>query len=1122
MYGAPCADVNPEYLLTGIAICRICFVSLSVIYSRLFSGLDGGPIVTWAREATGSHLPILRLEGTAGSLPAFVLNYVFEECRRPILAVTADADAAQYLHTDLASLAADASQPLLFPPGGARRSTQDSLADTVPIVQRSDVLAQLVTGFCGIIVTSARALGQSVPLPDAAVEEIVVLKPGQQISPQNLVLRLLEREFERVDYVETVGEVAWRGGIVDIYGYTRAYPVRLEFLGDDIEAIREFDPRTQRSLRQLEDVRIVPNLQRVGNEQDCGPTSLLQYVATETLLATFDSMAFRGGTGDVQEEAEQHAQTFSSHAALHAQLGRFAQISFGTFAQREAAVVHDIGASPPPRFVGGLDRLRRQIGENSVRGADTYILCETRHQRDRLRALLSRELDECRLSIVVESLHQGFESAQLAVYVDHEIFGRRFRPPRRKPARVGGLRQHEVRRLHPGDFVVHTDFGIGKFAGFHRITVRGKKQEALKILYAGEDVLYVNVNAVHKLHKYAGKEGHQPRLTTLGTGQWERTKTRTKSRIKDIARDLIRLYSKRKSTRGYPFGTDTVWQCELEAAFPHEDTPDQARACQDVKQDMEASAPMDRLVCGDVGFGKTEVAIRAAFKAAIESKQVAILVPTTILARQHYDTFCERLAAFPLRIDMLSRFQSKAALRDSIQAIAQGKVDITIGTQRLVSKDVQFKDLGLLIVDEEQRFGVSVKEKLRQLRVGVDTLTLTATPIPRTLQFSLMGARDLSIMATPPPNRQAVVTEIHTYDRNLVRQAILHEVGREGQVFYIHNRVKSIESVASMLRELVPEVHIQVAHGQMKPGDLERIMMGFVDHKFDVLVSTAIIENGLDISNANTIIVDRAQRFGLADLHQLRGRVGRSIRKAYCYLLVPSVQVLTREARRRLQAVEELGELGSGFQLAMRDLDIRGAGNLLGGQQSGFIAELGYETYHSVLDEAVRELKQEEFEKLSVPPRPVAETAVDVDEDTLIPDGFIASQLERLGVYQRISTSASLEGLADVRAEITDRFGPLPSEVENLLYAAELKFYGQHLHLPRVQYRNQRLFLVFPSAESDSVFFDTIRTPLLEKLACLERDFVFRESRRGKLRAIVQDVRSLPAAVTVLRSLQVE
>lgn len=1096
-------------------------MSLAVIYSRLFAGLDCGPLASWARTATRAELPILRMAGTAGSLPAFLLNYMFEEGQRPILAVTPEADVAQYLHTDLAALAADGPSPLLFPPAGARRRDPESLADTVSLAQRTDVLAQLVSGFRGIVVTSVEALRESVPRPDSAVEDITTLKPGQEVAPQQLVLQLLEREFERVDFVETVGEVAWRGGIVDIYGYTSSYPVRLEFLGDEIESVREFDPRTQRSLRHLESVRIVPNLQHRGLEQEGEQTSLFRYILPETLLATFDSTTFQRYTEVPHNAGAANTQAPWLHASIHEVLGRYPQVSFGTFGRKEAAITHDIGARPPPRFAGALDRLRRRIGENSNRGADTYILCESRQQRDRLSSLLAREVDERRLRILVESLHQGFETPHLAVYADHEIFGRRFRPPRKKPVRVGGLRQHDLRRLHPGDFVVHTDFGVGEFAGFHRIIVRGKQQEALKILYAGEDVLYVNVSAVHKLHKYAGQEGHQPRLTTLGSGQWERAKTRTKARIKDIARDLIRLYSKRKAASGFRFGGDTVWQCELEAAFPHEDTPDQARACQDVKQDMEAAAPMDRLVCGDVGFGKTEVAVRAAFKAAIESKQVAVLVPTTILARQHFDTFSKRLAAFPLRIEMLSRFQSRAELRDSIQAIAQGTVDIAIGTQRLVSKDVHFKDLGLLVIDEEQRFGVSVKERLRQMRVGVDTLTLTATPIPRTLQFSLMGARDLSIMATPPPNRQAVATEIHTYDKNLIRQAILHEVSRQGQVFFIHNRVKSIEATASVLRELVPEVHIQVAHGQMRPRHLERIMMGFVDHEFDVLVSTAIIENGLDIANANTIIVDRAQRFGLADLHQLRGRVGRSDRKAYCYLLVPSVQGLTREARRRMQAVEELGELGSGFQLSMRDLDIRGAGNLLGGQQSGFLAELGFETYHAVLDEAVRELKQEEFEQLAVPPRPAAETTVDVDEDTLIPESFVSSQLERLSVYQRISASASLEELTDLRNEIMDRFGPLPPEVEHLLHAAELKHYGQRLRLPRVLYRNRRLFLEMPSADADPLFFDSVRTPLLEKLAGLEQDFVFKESRRGKLRAIVQEVRSLSVAVSVLSDLQV-
>ena len=668
--------------------------------------------------------------------------------------------------------------------------------------------------------------------------------------------------------------------------------------------------------------------------------------------------------------------------------------------------------------------------------------------------------------------------------------------------------------------MVHANHGVGKFSGFHKIKVRGKHQEALRILFAGDDVLYVNVNAVRKLTKYTGKDGHQPRLTTLGSGQWERSKKRAKSHIKELARDLIKLYSQRKSTVGHAFSADTVWQREMEAAFQYEDTPDQSTVIRAVKADMEADAPMDRLVCGDVGFGKTEIAIRAAFKAVMDGRQVAILVPTTVLARQHYDTFKRRLQAFPIRLAMLSRFCTAEQLRSGVSGIQDGTVDIAVGTHRLVSKDIAFKDLGLLIVDEEQRFGVSVKEKLRHLRVNVDTLTLTATPIPRTLQFSLLGARDLSMIETPPINRQSIVTEVHSFDHNLIQNAIKDEVSREGQVLFIHNRVQSIDAMAAKLKDLLPHVRFQVAHGQLRSSALERIMLGFMDGKFDVLVCTTIIETGLDISNANTIIVDRAHRFGLAQLHQLRGRVGRSDRQAYCYLLVPSVQALTRDAMRRLQAVAELSNLGAGFNIAMRDLDIRGAGNLLGGEQSGFIAALGYATYQSVLDTAVRELKHEELPDQPDALPSVTESVVDVEADALIPDTYVSNYVERLHLYQRIGEAESAEALAPLREELADRFGRLPEEVEHLLQAASLRTYAQALRLPRVQYRNERLFLHLPTRDDDPVFIARIYPRFMAGLQALTHRFVLRDGKRGTLRAIIQKVPDLETACCLAKNLQ--
>ncbi|MDA0874029.1 MAG: transcription-repair coupling factor, partial [Bacteroidetes bacterium] len=807
------------------------------------------------------------------------------------------------------------------------------------------------------------------------------------------------------------------------------------------------------------------------------------------------------------------ADLYLDGSGMQTELLRFDTIHVGSF-QELAEETIGVESHPQPGFGSRIALLRKRLLENQRNGLQTLILCDNRGQEGRLAELLEEDLEERRVQLKTESLHRGFEVPEinLALYTDHEIFGRYHRPTARKARRkVGGLSLRELHQLTPGDFVVHIDYGIGKFAGMEQIEVRGRRQEAVRLLYLSGDTLYVNVNALYKLHKYKGKEGHQPQLTKLGSGQWEKAKARTKSRVKDIARDLIALYAKRKSSEGHAYPADTVWQQELEASFQFEDTPDQATTAAAVKQDMQLPQPMDRLVCGDVGFGKTEIAIRAAFKAAQDGKQVAVLVPTTVLASQHFRSFSKRLAHYPVQIGILSRFRTAAQQAETIKALADGKMDIVIGTQRLISKDVVFKDLGLLIVDEEQRFGVAMKEKLRTLRINVDTLTLTATPIPRTLQFSLMGARDLSIIATAPENRQPIQTEIHAFDKDLIRDAILYEVSRGGQVFFIHNRVQSIDEISAMLRMLIPDIRVRTAHGQMNGPELERIMMGFVEGEYDVLVSTNIIENGLDIANANTIIINRADHFGLAELHQLRGRVGRSNRKAFCFLLVPSIHSLTREAKQRLQAVEEFSDLGSGFHLAMRDLDIRGAGNMLGAEQSGFIADVGFETYHRILDEAVEELRTEEFASVfeeNRTPR-ASETVVDVDADALIPETYLSNRIERLNIYRRISEADTPETLGQIAEELADRFGPPPDEVGQLMKSMELKILAQGLRLPKVTFKNERLFLGFPTTEEDPWFFGHRFQPVLQALASLEHRYVLKDSQSGKLRAIIQDVPDL-------------
>ncbi|MCY4158477.1 MAG: transcription-repair coupling factor, partial [Bacteroidetes bacterium] len=788
---------------------------------------------------------------------------------------------------------------------------------------------------------------------------------------------------------------------------------------------------------------------------------------------------------------------------------------------RPATLIEEGGAPQPP-FGGQMDQVRTDLTQRSRN--HTYIICDSSGQQRRVESLLEDLEGSGRLTFLVASLSRGFTLPDmgLAIYTDHEIFGRYFRPRAKKTSRTGGIRLQELHNLKPGDFVVHKEYGIGKFAGFKTIKVKGRPHESVRLIYANDDVLFVNVNALYKLSKYAGKDGQVPSLTRLGTGQWERAKSRAKKRIKDVARNLIRLYAQRKSSDGYAFGADSIWQKELEASFPWQDTPDQYEASEAVKRDMETPTPMDRLVCGDVGFGKTEVAVRATFKAVQDGKQVAILVPTTVLAQQHYLTFRKRLEQFPVRVEVLSRRVSGAKARELLSDVKLGKVDVLVGTHRLVSKDVSFHDLGLLIVDEEQRFGVRIKEKLRELRVNVDTLTLTATPIPRTLQFSLIGARDLSIIGTAPPNRQPIQTQIHSSDWTLIRDAILHEVNRGGQVFFIHNRIASIDNLLTRLQELLPGIRFRIGHGRMTPAELERVMTDFVDHKFDVLLCTSIVENGLDIANANTIIIDRAHLFGLAEIHQLRGRVGRSDRKAFCYLLVPSIHALSRNARQRLQAIEQFNDLGSGFHIAMRDLDIRGAGNILGGEQSGFIADLGLSTYYQMLDEAVRELRNEDFSEIfkDVELPQIEDTTVDLETNASLPKPYVSSDLERLSLYRRIGEAKDPSMLDDLETEIHDRFGPLPESTCQLFLGARMRLIGQSLHLPRITFRNQRLFLRLPDEDVDQRFYSELFDPFLSALDNLPHSYVLKESKAGKMRAIVQGIPTVGVAHSVLCQLK--
>ncbi len=1001
----------------------------------------------------------LVLRGVAGSLMAFVAATVYENVREAssdaqIILIASDAESAATLRDDLELLLGSAGVRY-FSNEYAHHGTAIAAPASIPQIETLRALARKEGG---TVVTHPLALLEKLPAPNAFDEGIIQIEVNKQVEFGHFLHQLPMLGFEKKEFVEGYGDFAVRGGIVDVFPFVGENPIRLEFWGNSVESIREFDVLSQRSIKELQSVQLVPNLLAAGKQsldgvkEDEHSHSLFDYLADDAIILLDDpAMVER----EVRELGAEVDIALFDWKTLENAMQQFRRIIYAGISGGKSEIENlpagqagpqsaiDIGCISQPAFNGSVNALYSNLQALAKQDYSIHLLCDTQSLADRLQELIEEietrpdasstreralaasenefsysELQPLAINyqLITESIHHGFvlPAARIAVYTEHEIFGRGRRRGDARRYRFRGFSLRELQALRRGDYVVHTDFGVGKFDRLEKIKVGSIEQEVMKLLYAEEDVLYVNVNHLNRVEKYSSKEGHVPKLSRLGSGEWDRLKDRAKKRIKDIARDLISLYAARKKEIGVAFSPDAHWQKELEASFIYEDTPDQARATQEVKRDMEQESPMDRLICGDVGFGKTEVAVRASFKAVLDGKQVALLVPTTILALQHHSTFIDRLSKYSANIEMLSRFRSRKEQAKILEELAAGKIDIVIGTHRLLSKDVRFKDLGLLIIDEEHRFGVEAKEKLRKLRTNVDTLTLTATPIPRTLHFSLIGARDLSVISTPPRNRLPIVTEIAEFDVRLIRDAILKEIHRGGQAYFVHDNVQHIDDMCTYLQEHIPEARFRVAHGQMRSTQLEQVMLHFLEKKFDVLVCTKIIESGLDIPNVNTIVINRADRFGMAELYQLRGRVGRSSVQAYAYLVVPPISSLPKTTISRLQAVEEFTELGSGFNLAMRDLEIRGTGNLLGAEQSGFITEMGFEMYERVLEEAVVELKEQEFQKL-FEGAPVeirgkrTETTIESDLEAYIPDFYVESDTERLDIYRRLSASSEAE-----------------------------------------------------------------------------------------------------------------
>jgi transcription-repair coupling factor (superfamily II helicase) len=1101
-----------------------------------------GKLLKTIADSENSGTKKIQLKGLIGSSLSFVLANVFKDADRPFLAIFNDKEEAAYYLNDLERLIGEDN--VLFYPGSYRRPYQIEETDNANVLLRAEVLNRINSRKKpAVIVTYPDALFEKVVTRKELDKNTLKMKLGDTLSLDFLNEILFEYKFKRVDFVTEPGEFSVRGGIVDVYSFSHDEPYRIEFFGDEIDSIRTFDVETQLSKEKVKSITIVPNMANKFLTEK--RQSFLTYVASKTLVFAKNTDLLYDRLDDFFNKAKEaftklskdikHAEPeelFMGGKEFRKHLSDFTLLTQDS--KRNAESIIEFNTKPQPSFNKKFDLLIENLNGYREQGYTNYIFCASEQQAKRFHDIFEEVNQQVHYQVIVFPLFQGFidDDHKLVCYTDHQIFERYHKfHVKNGYAKKQAITLKELNKLEIGDYVTHIDHGIGKFGGLQKIDVEGKKQEAIKLMYGERDILYVSIHSLHKISKFNGKDGAPPKIYKLGSGAWKKIKDKTKTRVKKIAFNLIKVYAKRRLEKGFQYNPDSYLQNELEASFIYEDTPDQSTATEDVKRDMESERPMDRLICGDVGFGKTEIAIRAAFKAVDNGKQVAILVPTTILAFQHHRTFTERLKDMPVTVDYLNRFRTAKEKKDTIERLAAGKVDIIIGTHQLVNKNVQFKDLGLLIVDEEQKFGVAVKDKLKSIKENVDVLTLTATPIPRTLQFSLMAARDLSTITTAPPNRYPIESQVVRFNEEIIRDAISYEIERGGQIFFIHNRIENIKEVAGMIQRLVPDAKVAVGHGQMEGKKLEALMLGFMNSEFDVLVSTTIVESGLDVTNANTIFINNANNFGLSDLHQMRGRVGRGNKKAFCYFITPPYDVMTNDARKRIEALEQFTELGSGFNIAMKDLEIRGAGDLLGGEQSGFINEIGFETYQKILAEAIDELKENEFKDLYDEVEGphdkifVKETQIDSDFELLFPDDYINNITERLTLYTDLNQVKNEQALQKFEAQLVDRFGELPDQAADLLNSVRIKWIANSIGLEKIVMKQGKMIGYFISDQQSAFYQTSTFTRVLQYVQSHAQQCKIKEkqTRNGlRLLLVFENIRSLDRAYLALKPFEIK